>query len=334
MDTLERFHGSLLGLACGDAVGTTVEFRPRGSFRPVTDMTGGGPFSLEPGQWTDDTSMALCLAASLVGRGGFDAADQMQRYCRWMDEGYLSATGECFDIGMTVSAALRRFQATGEPFSGSTHPRTAGNGCLMRLAPVPMFYFGDREAAIEHAGHSARTTHGSQECVEACRLFGAMLWLALSGAGKENILLGHGIIDLQSQRLASIAVGDYRKFDATAIGGNGYVVDSLEAALWCFAGTSTFEEAILCAANLGDDADTTAAICGQLAGAFYGATAIPEHWRSQLAMAGMIRELADGLFEYGTRTSDGGAGRPQDVVQGVVVNGVPCALVDNGLLRR
>lgn len=234
---------------------------------------------------------------------------------------------------MTVAAALRRFQQTGEPFSGSTHPRTAGNGCLMRLAPVPMFYFGDRDAAIEHAGHSARTTHGAQECVEASRLFGAVLWLALSGAGKEDILLGHGITGLQSERLASIAAGDYRKFEATAIRGNGYVVDSLEAALWCFAGTSTLEDAILCAANLGDDADTTAAICGQLAGAYYGATAIPEHWRSRLAMADTIQELADRLFLLGTSEA-GAAGSLRDIVQGVVVNGVPCALIDNGDLRR
>lgn len=334
MDTKERFHGSLLGLACGDAVGTTVEFRPRGSFQPVTGMTGGGPFSLQPGEWTDDTSMALCLAASLVECGGFDAADQMQRYCRWMDEGYLSATGTCFDIGMTVSNALCRFLQTGEPFSGSTHPRTAGNGCLMRLAPVPMFYFGDRDAAIEHAGHSARTTHGAQECVEASRLFGAMLWMALSGAGKEAILLGHGITGLQSQRLTSIAAGDYRGFDAKAIRGNGYVVDSLEAALWCFAGTPSFEDAILRATNLGDDADTTAAICGQLAGAFYGAAGIPEHWRSQLAMASTIRDLADRLFGYGILTPGSGPGAVQDVVQGVVVNGVPCAMIDNGHVRR
>jgi ADP-ribosyl-[dinitrogen reductase] hydrolase len=286
-------------------------------------MVGGGPFSLQPGQWTDDTSMALCLAASLVDRGGFDAADQMQRYCRWMDEGYLSATGECFDIGMTVSAALRRFQETGEPFSGSTHPRTAGNGCLMRLAPVPMFYFGDRDAAIEQAGHSARTTHGAQECVEASRLFGAMLWMALSGAGKEEILLRHGITGRQSRRLASVAAGDYRQFDSTAIRGNGYVIDSLEAALWCFACTPTFEDAILCAANLGDDADTTAAICGQLAGAYYGATAIPEHWRSRLAMTSTIRDLADRLFKYGTLTSGSRPDVMQDFAQGAVVKGTP-----------
>lgn len=296
-ETRERFRGALLGLACGDAVGTSVEFQRRGSFAPLTDMIGGGPFSLQPGQWTDDTSMALCLATSLLDSGGFVPADQMRRYCRWMEEAYLSSTGECFDIGMTVSDALQRFLDDGEPFAGSTDPRTAGNGCLMRLAPVPMYYFADRASAIAYAGESARTTHGALECIEASRLFGAMLWLALSGATKEAILCGHGMADLQSERLASIAHGAYRGQDAGAIRGNGYVVDSLEAALWCFARTATFEEAILCAANLGDDADTTAAICGQLAGAFYGQAAIPLHWQDRLAWAGRICALADCLHD-------------------------------------
>src|SRR3989338_4950144 len=107
--TLERFRGALLGLACGDAVGTTVEFKSRGSFLPVTDMVGGGPFRLKPGEWTDDTSMALCLATSLVECGRFDPADQMQRYCRWMESGYLASNGRCFDIGRTVSQALHGF---------------------------------------------------------------------------------------------------------------------------------------------------------------------------------------------------------------------------------
>jgi ADP-ribosyl-[dinitrogen reductase] hydrolase len=295
METLERFRGCLLGLACGDAVGTTVEFRSRGSFVPLTDMIGKGPFSLQPGQWTDDTSMALCLATSLLECGGFDAADQMRRYCRWMDEGYLSSTGECFDIGTTVSMALRRFQAGGEAFAGSTDPRTAGNGCLMRLGPVPMYYFNDRDAAISQSGDSARTTHGAKECVDASRLFAAMLWLALSGEGKDAILYGHGMTDLCSERLRSIARGDYRSRDVGLIRGNGYVVDSLEAALWCFERTATFEEAILCAANLGDDADTTAAICGQLAGAYYGQSGIPGHWLERLACAEQIRTLAERL---------------------------------------
>ena len=135
MDLLDRYRGCLLGLACGDAVGTTVEFSPRGSFEPLTDMVGGGPFDLPVGAWTDDTSMALCLAASLIECGKFDLKDQIQLYCRWQDEGYLSSTGRCFDIGMTISTALNRFRRDGNPEAGSTDPNTAGNGCIMRLAP-------------------------------------------------------------------------------------------------------------------------------------------------------------------------------------------------------
>jgi ADP-ribosyl-[dinitrogen reductase] hydrolase len=136
----DRFRGCLVGLAVADAVGTTVEFMPPGSFSPVTDMVGGGPFELAPGQWTDDTSMALCLAESLIECRGFDPGDQMRRYVRWHRDGHLSSTGRCFDIGITVAEALHRFASTGEPFSGSTDPMKAGNGSLMRLAPVAMFY--------------------------------------------------------------------------------------------------------------------------------------------------------------------------------------------------
>lgn len=297
MHTRDRFRGCLIGLAVGDAIGTTVEFRARGSFAPLTDMIGGGPFGLAPGQWTDDTSMALCLGTSLVEKGGFDPADQMHRYCLWMNEGYLSSTGDCFDIGMTVEAALHRYQESHNPFSGSTDPRSAGNGCLMRLAPIPMFYFEDSALAVELSGDSSRTTHGAEECVQASRLFGAMLWLALSGADKESILTGHRIDGFQSERLQAVAQGAYRKFGAEAIRGNGYVVDSLEAALWCFAHADTFSEAVLWAANLGEDADTTAAICGQLAGAFYGIQSIPEHWTARLTMSRDIMELANLLYE-------------------------------------
>src|SRR5262245_26987513 len=130
----ERYRGCLLGLATGDALGTTLEFRPRGSFTPIDDLVGGGPFGLEPGQWTDDPSMALCLAESIV-EAGWDPTDQMKRYVRWYREGNLSSTGACFDIGITTSEALRRFEETGDAFSGPTGVRTAGNGSIMRLAP-------------------------------------------------------------------------------------------------------------------------------------------------------------------------------------------------------
>lgn len=296
MHSSERFRGCLLGLAAGDAVGTTVEFQRRGNFPPVTDMVGGGPFGLKPGQWTDDTSMALCLATSLVEVGRFDAVDQMNRYCNWYEQGYLSSTGTCFDIGVTTQQALSQYQRSGEPFSGSTEPTAAGNGCLMRLAPVPMFYFPDRDRTLQFAGESARTTHGAAECVDASRLFAGMLFRALSGASKAEILVESDPPIVGSASLQAIAAGTYQHKQIDEIQGTGYVVKSLEAALWCFWTTDTFEQAILTATNLGDDADTTAAICGQVAGAYYGVSNIPEHWLNQLTLQQQITDLADQLY--------------------------------------
>ncbi|OPZ31407.1 MAG: ADP-ribosyl-(dinitrogen reductase) glycohydrolase [Lentisphaerae bacterium ADurb.BinA184] len=307
MNARERFRGCLLGLACGDAVGTTVEFKPRGTFRPVTDMEGGGPFGLQPGEWTDDTSMALCLATSLVETGRFDPTDQMRRYCRWHDEGYLSSNGRCFDIGSTTSRALHRFWKTGDAFSGEASPTSAGNGCLMRLAPVPMFFFPDEDTAVRRAGESAQTTHGAEECIQACRLFARLLCRALGGADKEALLtVESGQTPVRpglSPRLGQIAAGTYRHKTDTEIRGTGYVVDCLEAALWCFHGTDSFRDAILAAANLGDDADTTAAVCGQIAGAHYGENGIPAAWRKRLVQADKIAGLADSLLAASTRAA-------------------------------
>lgn len=290
----DRFRGCLLGLAAGDAVGTTLEFRMRGSFEPITDMVGGGTFRLKPGEWTDDTSMALCLAASLTERKGFDAKDQMDRYVRWLKEGYMSSNGRCFDIGNTVAGALTWYRQAGEPYAGSEHRRRAGNGSLMRLAPVVLYFSrAPREEALKFAELSSRTTHGARECLDACRLFAEMLLRALEGAPKEAILFDHepGL----APNIAAIARGDYRDKTEARIRGTGYVVASLEAALWCFLNTDSFEAAILRAANLGDDADTTAAICGQIAGAYYGESAIPRHWLERLVMADEIRAMADRL---------------------------------------
>ena len=298
MDELNRFRGCLLGLACGDAVGTTAEFCARGRFVPLTDMVGGGVFELRPGEWTDDTSMALCLAASLTELGTFDPGDQMRRYWKWVDEGYLSSNGRCFDVGNTTFDALERFRATGEPFSGSTDPHAAGNGCIMRLAPVPLFYYPDFEAAVRMSGESARTTHGAVECVEACRLLGGMLFQALSGKNKEEILFGHGVAGLSSEPIRAIAVGDYRPKSEREIDGSGYVVRSLEAAVWCFWQADNFRDAVLRAANLGNDADTTAAVCGQVAGAHYGDAGIPKDWLDKLVMRDQIRELAERLWRH------------------------------------
>jgi ADP-ribosylglycohydrolase len=182
------YRGALFGLATGDAVGTTLEFKHPGTFEPITGMVGGGPFELKPGQWTDDTSMALCLAESLVEEQGFDPADQMSRYLRWWREGHLSSSGACFDIGGTVSSALSRFELTGETFSGSTDPHSAGNGSIMRLAPVPLFFASNPEQAIAMSAESSRTTHGTETAVDACRYLGALIVGALQGASKESLL--------------------------------------------------------------------------------------------------------------------------------------------------
>jgi ADP-ribosyl-[dinitrogen reductase] hydrolase len=296
LELQDRYLGSLLGLACGDAVGTSVEFSRRGTFEPLTDMIGGGPFDLSAGKWTDDTSMALCLAESLLHCNGFDAKDQMSRYCNWWQWGYLSSTDECFDIGITVQQSLSRFLNTKDPFAGSTNPRTAGNGSLMRLAPVPLFFFPDRNAVIHFSGESSRTTHGAPEAVECCKLFGALLADAFAGKPKDELVQAADVPIIENKVLA-IAAGSYLSKAQNEIRGTGYCVESLEAALWCFHHTDSFANAVLAAANLGDDADTTAAITGQIAGAYYGHAAIPADWLAKLHLRENIQGFAQSLHD-------------------------------------
>jgi len=300
----DRFRGALLGLAVGDALGTTVEFRKRGTFKTLTTIVGGGPFGLEPGQWTDDTAMALCLADSLVECDGFDPSDQAGRYLRWWREGCCSCTGSCFDIGSTVRTALAHFEQTGDPFSGSTHERSAGNGSLMRLAPVVLAFAGEPGRAIHLAGESSRVTHGAAAAVDACRYFAGLLIGALGGGVKATLLAprfepmpelwaGSPLTPV----IDTVASGSFRQKSRDQIRASGYVVESLEAALWAFRTTTSFREGALAAVNLGDDADTTGAIYGQLAGAFYGASGIPAEWLTVLAWRDRITALADRLLE-------------------------------------
>jgi ADP-ribosyl-[dinitrogen reductase] hydrolase len=299
MELIDRFRGCLLGLATGDAVGTVVEFRPRGTFPPLIDMVGGGPFRLRPGEWTDDTSMALCLASSLIETGRFDADDQMRRYLDWYENGYLSSTGHCFDIGNTTYNALLRYKETGDPYSGPTDKYSAGNGSIMRLAPVPLYFFPERDKIIFYSAESSRTTHGVIECIDASRLLGDIIYRALKGYDKETVLFNIDAGVPLTKAIAEIAAGGYRDKPEDSIQGTGYVVKSLEAALWSFWTTDSFESAILKAANLGDDADTTAAICGQVAGAYYGESGIPERWLAKLAMRDEIVALAEKLCRAG-----------------------------------
>jgi len=288
-------------MAAGDAVGTTVEFRRPGSFTPLTDMVGGGPFALEAGQWTDDTAMGLCLAESLLDRRGHDPADQMRRYVRWMREGYLSSNGRCFDVGITTRDQLARFERTGAPHAPDVDEESAANGSLMRLAAVAIRWSQDPAAAVTMAAASSRPTHPASRPVDACRLLAAMTAALVRGAPWETVAAGdfwsHGALHPEVE---VVARGGWRSKQPPAIRGTGYCVAALEAAIWAVAGADDFRTAVLRAANLGDDADTTAAIAGQLAGARFGAGGIPEPWRERLTLRRRIESLADGLHAAAT----------------------------------
>lgn len=304
MELLERFRGALLGLASGDALGTTVEFQAPGTFKRLQEIVGGGPFRLAPGEWTDDTSMALCLAESLIETRRFDPVDQLERYTRWFKEAHLSSNGRVFDVGLTVRAALARFAQHRDPFCGSSDPQTAGNGSLMRLAPVPLHFSNDPQEAIERSGDSSRTTHGAPTAVDACRYMGALIVGALNGVSKKDLLSRryspvsryweeHPL----TPEIDEIACGSFRHREPPEIAGTGYVVKSLEAALWAFYHSNSFHEGCLLAVNLGDDADTTGAVYGQLSGSYYGEPGIPDSWRRKLAQRETIEIFADSLYQ-------------------------------------
>jgi ADP-ribosyl-[dinitrogen reductase] hydrolase len=232
---------------------------------------------------------------SLTELGRFDERDQMQRYVKWWREGYMSSTGTCFDIGS--------FQRTGNLFSGSTDPNMAGNGSLMRVAPVPLFFAHNPEEAIERPGDSSRTTHAAQTAVEACRYFGGLLVSAINGADKDTLLApSHCPVPNYWEHhplhpaVKAVAEGSFRDKEPPRIRGTGYVVDALEAVLWAFNASDSFREGLLMAVNLGNDADTTGAIYGQLVGAHYGLPGIPRHWQMKVAKADLILQLAEQLM--------------------------------------
>jgi len=291
----DRALGALLGLAVGDAIGTTLEFTRRDRAPRVTDMVGGGPFRLKAGQWTDDTAMALALAETLACSGSLDERELMKRFVSWHETGEFSCTGTCFDIGITTRQALARFKASGNPVAGSRDPMSAGNGSLMRLAPVAVRYWNDEEARRGCAARQSRTTHAAPEAVDACVGYADILADAIAGQPRSEVLRRRegpyaGVI-------APIMAGSWRGRARARVRSSGYVAHSLEAALWCVGRTGSFAEAVLLAANLGDDADTTAAITGQLAGALYGVEGIPEGWLDRLAWKDRILDMAQTLFE-------------------------------------
>jgi ADP-ribosyl-[dinitrogen reductase] hydrolase len=239
--------------------------------------------------------MALALADSLQADPRLNERDLMARFVEWQDEGTYSCTGRCFDIGLTVRSALQRWKSTGDPIAGSTDKMSAGNGSLMRLAPVAVRFWNDRKTLRDVAARQSRTTHGASEAVDACVAYAELLADAIEGRARSEVLRERP--DAWAGSIAAIMGGSWRGKGREEIRTSGYVAHALEASLWSVSRSATFGEGVLLAANLGEDADTTAAITGQLSGALYGANSIPEAWRSAIAWEGRIRGSAHSLFE-------------------------------------
>jgi len=307
MTVTDRQRGCLLGLAIGDALGAAVEFKSPGSFKLVTGYRAGGPHDLDPGEWTDDTSMALALADS-IARTGWDLNDQARRYVSWWREGAYSVNGRCFDIGITTRTALSHFEKSDDATSsGDRSSRASGNGSIMRLAPVPIRYLNEFPDRIERlatlAAESSLPTHASPQCVSACRYMALVLAGLMHGLDRDAVLADDwGPLEQLRQlqplhpEVEVVAAGSFRQLQPPAIKGSGYVVKSLEAALWAFHDAEDFREAVLKAVNLGDDADTTGAICGQFAGAYWGELGIPQEWLAGLAKRELIEQALAGLL--------------------------------------
>ena len=315
----ERFQGALLGLAVGDAVAAATQYKRAGRFEPIGDMLGGGPFDLPRGAWSDDTAMALCLAESLLERGEFDARDQVERYRLWQQQGHLSATGQCLGITASTARALARAQWRRQAFSGSHSPEALAPESLSRVTPVVMFYFADRNAAVEFAAEAARATSQAPAVLGACRALAVALHAALSGQGKRAIVAqAQAVLSAPDSQGVIAAAGGTAGGAPTlhAAGGAGAAATSrsgeaaharlrsttahaaLAAALEVFEHSDSLRDAVLAAANLGGNCDVVAGAAGALAGAHYTAGAIPSSWRNSLIKKDLLESFADRLLAH------------------------------------
>lgn len=293
----DRFQGALQGLAVGDALAAATQYRRPGSFAPVGDLIGGGPFDLPRGAWSDDAAMALCLAESLAERDGFDAADQLARYTRWQREGYHSATGQCLGITAATARALAAADLPAAVRAALPDAATLDPEPLSRVAPVVLHEFADPEQALRGAAESARLTCRAPLVHDACRLLAAMLHAALGGEPLARVLSPRSTLfaaqPLQRE-VAALAARSCDPSEPPPAGQGALAV--LEQARWCLARGANFRDGALRAVNLGGDSDVRGAVYGQLAGAHYGLAAIPRAWRQALAQPDLIVELCDRLL--------------------------------------
>lgn len=289
----DRRKGCFYGCAVGDALGAPLEFEPRDKHPRVVDMMPVAQFGLEPGSWTDDTSMMLCLAASYAQFGKQHPESELTHYMEWFSNGYLSVNGVCFDMGRIVTRALIDYERHGYTTARTNDAYDQGNGSLMRIASVPIVHWARPDAAYADGYASSVTTHSHPVCAQICGVFAALCAHAIQGKSKTELLdCLRTYIPTCHSSFHHVLSGDFMKKTRDDISSSGYVVHTFEAACWAFFTTETFEQGAILVVNLADDADTVGAVYGTLAGAFYGFTAIPVRWSSVL----QGRHLLDGVY--------------------------------------
>lgn len=300
MDSASRFLGALWGAVVGDALGVPVEFLDRAHVQldPVQAMRGYGSHHQPPGTWSDDSSLALATLASLSARRALDEHDLARRFIAWLDDGYMTPRGKVFDVGNTTSAAIARLRRGVEPgLAGGADAASNGNGSLMRILPIAL-YFGQAPLSelVDRAHRASALTHRHPQSLIACGIYCLIARALMQGAAPaEAYALGAAAADGQYRAEPAFApelapfgrllAGHLGALPEKDIRSSGYVVHTLEASVWSLLTTRSFEEAVLCAVNLGDDTDTTGTVTGGLAGLAYGVERVPAAWRDELARA-------------------------------------------------
>lgn len=295
-DELSRYRGALFGLAVGDAFGAPFEFKRQGEFWTSHLFLGGGTWGLEAGTWTDDTSMALCLADSLISCNGFNAIDQLERYARWYKEGYLSSIDRCIAIGKTTKTALESFLVKRSSQFHEYYRLNSGCGSLVRLAPIVMFYANRPKLVATMACESSQTTHGNCDCVNFCRYFSLVLLNALQGYDKKAMFEEFPSVGACERYKNPTPTRSFKTKTRKQIISNGHVASVLETALWAFYHTDSFDEGLKLVAELGGYTCSTGATYGQLAGAFYGFRGISMYLTRDLKKNELISRFSEELF--------------------------------------
>jgi ADP-ribosyl-[dinitrogen reductase] hydrolase len=297
---MDKIYGCFFGGITGDALGAPVEFKSRDSFKKVTDMNlYNYNFDLPIGSWTDDTSMTLCLAHSLIKYLNVNKYDNLQRYKNWLNNGYMSVNGVCFDIGTTTICSINDFEINKNTIAIPNF-KMSGNGALMRLSPVVLFYVNNSvELCMEKCVESAITTHSSDICKDTARLLGCILHCILNNTLKENLVTKwQSIIDKNTicNELLSIYNGDFLQKTRLDIFSTGYAIHSLEASLFSFFKHDNYKDSVLFSVNLGNDTDTIACITGKICGAYYGIHDIPVEWLNKLAKKELLWNTINNLY--------------------------------------